>query len=181
MTSAQRLKVLRLLALLVVIGLSVFIFAIRDQAEALAQYGYAGIFLLSILANATIILPAPGIAIVFAMGGVFNPVGTALAAAAGSTIGELSGYLAGFSGRGVIENQALYDRLIGWMQHNRLIGLLAIFVLAAIPNPLFDMAGIAAGALKIPVWQFLLSCGLGKTIKMLIFAYAGYYSIDWLL
>jgi len=42
------------------------------------------------------------------------------------------------------------------------------------------MAGIAAGIARIPLWQFLLACWVGQTIKMALFAYAGAYSIDWI-
>ena len=151
---------------------------IRDQAAKFAEYGYPGIFLISILANATILLPAPGIAIVFAMGGVFNPLIVGLVAGAGAAIGELSGYLAGFSGQGVAEHTKIYERINGWMQR---YGMLTIFVLAAIPNPFFDLAGMSAGALKMPLQKFLIACVLGKIIKMWIFAYAGAYSINWLI
>ena len=54
------------------------------------------------------------------------------------------------------------------------------FVLAAIPNPFFDLAGMAAGALRMPLLPFLFWCLLGKSIKMLFFAYTGAYSIEWL-
>src|SRR5688572_31197479 len=101
------LTLMRIGALIFVIALTVYIYSIRDRAEELAQYGYPGIFLLSILANATIVLPAPGLAIVFAMGGVFSPIGVGLASGAGATLGELSGYLAGFSGQAVIENRGI--------------------------------------------------------------------------
>ena len=178
MNSERRLAILRVLALLVVIAISVSVFLLRDKAQELAKYGYIGIFLLSILANATIILPAPGFAIVFAMGSVFNPFAVALAAGAGAAIGELTGYLAGFSGQAVIEDTKGYDRVYNWMHSNRSLSFLAIFGLAAIPNPFFDFAGIAAGALRFPVWQFLFWSFLGKTVKMLFFAYAGYVSFD---
>jgi membrane protein DedA with SNARE-associated domain len=171
------MAVLRILILLVVIAISIYIFMIRDQAQKFAAYGYPGIFLISVLANATLLLPAPGVAIVFAMGGVFNPFLVGLVAGAGSTIGELSGYAAGFSGQVVVERTKLYDRIEHWMEH---YGMLTIFILAAIPNPFFDLGGMAAGALKMPIHKFLLSCLLGKIIKMWIFAYAGAYSISWL-
>ncbi len=169
---------LRLLVLLVVIGISIFIFLIRDQARSLAVYGYPGIFLICVLANATLLLPAPGIAFVFAMGSLFNPLLLALVAGAGSTVGELSGYLAGFSGQKVAERLQLYRRIHGWTDR---YGPLTILVLAVIPNPFFDLAGMAAGALKMPLWQFLVWCLIGKIIKMLFFAYSGAYSIPWLV
>jgi uncharacterized membrane protein YdjX (TVP38/TMEM64 family) len=174
---SRRLTIFRLIALLAVIGITVFIFAIRDRAEQLAAYGYPGIFFLSLLANATVILPAPGLAITFAMGAVFHPLGVALAAASGATLGELTGYMAGFSGQAVIENAETYARLLDW---TRRYGGLTIIALAAIPNPLFDLAGAAAGALRMPVGHFLLYTWIGKMIKMVLFAYGGAASIDWL-
>lgn len=179
MKSPRLLAILRILALLVVIFISVYIFSIRNQAAELAKYGYPGIFLLSILANATVLLPAPGVLFVFAMGAVFNPIGVALASGAGAALGELSGYLAGFSGQAVVERVTIYQKLLSWMEKNRRLSYLAILFLAFIPNPLFDLAGMAAGALKFPLPYFLFFCWIGKTLKMIMFAYAGASSLKW--
>ena len=168
------LKIARILALVAVIAITVFIYNIRDQAARLAIYGYPGIFLISFLAYATVLLPAPGVAVVFAMGAIFHPVGVAIAAASGAALGESVGYLAGFSGQGVAERADIYERLTGWMQKN---GPLTILLLAAIPNPFFDLAGLVAGALKMPYLRFLLWCWLGQLIKMLLFAYLGNTSL----
>jgi uncharacterized membrane protein YdjX (TVP38/TMEM64 family) len=168
---------LRVLALAVVIGITVYIYNIRERVDEFAAYGYPGIFLIMLMANATVILPAPGVAVVFAMGSIFNPILVALAAGTGGAIGELSGYLAGFSGQAIVENTQTYDRITPWVKK---YGVWAILVLSAIPNPFFDLAGIAAGVAKIPVWKFLLFCWVGQIIKMAMFAYAGAYSIDWL-
>jgi uncharacterized membrane protein YdjX (TVP38/TMEM64 family) len=170
MPTSYRLTMLRILSLLAVVALSVYIFSIREKAEELAIYGYPGIFLLSFLAYATVLLPAPGVAIVFTMGGVFDPLYVALAAGAGAALGELSGYLAGFSSQAVVERADLYARLVGWMKRN---GFLTVLILSGLPNPLFDLAGVAAGALKMPPLRFLIACWIGETLKMLAFAYAG--------
>jgi uncharacterized membrane protein YdjX (TVP38/TMEM64 family) len=168
------MKVGRLLALVAVIAITVFIYSIRDQAAQLAIYGYPGIFLISFLAYATVLLPAPGVAVVFAMGAVFNPIGVAIAAGTGAALGESVGYLAGFSGQGVAERVDIYERLSGWMQKN---GSLTILLLAAIPNPFFDLVGLIAGALKMPFLRFLFWCWLGQIIKMIFFAYLGNTSL----
>lgn len=173
----KRLTLARILALFVVIALSVFVFSIRDQAEQLAIYGYPGIFVISFLAYATVLLPAPGVAVVFTMGSVFNPFGVAIAAGTGAALGELTGYLAGFSGQAVVERVEIYERLTSWMKRN---GSLTILVLAAIPNPFFDLAGVAAGSLKMHVVRFFIWCWIGETIKMAIFAFAGARSLDFL-
>jgi membrane protein YqaA with SNARE-associated domain len=170
MKSKRGITLARIAALVVVVGISVYVFTIRDRAEQLALYGYPGIFLLALLSYATVILPAPGIAVVFTMASIFNPFWVAIAAGAGAALGELSGYLAGFSGQAVIERAELYERLTGWMNKN---GPLTILFLSAIPNPFFDLAGIAAGALRMPIPKFLFWVWVGETAKMMFFAFAG--------
>jgi membrane protein DedA with SNARE-associated domain len=164
----------RIVSLLVVIVLTIYIFSIRDKAQQLAVYGYPGIFVLAFLAYATIFLPAPGVAVIFTMGAVFNPLIVALVAGAGATLGELTGYLAGFSSQPVIERISIYQRMVSWIKK---YGGLAILLLSAIPNPFFDVTGAAAGALKMPVSKFMFWTWLGETIKMLAFAYAGASSL----
>jgi len=115
--------------------------------------------------------------VVFAMGDIFNPVFVALAAGTGGAIGELSGYMAGFSGQAIVENTQTYNRVLPWVEK---YGSWTILVLSAIPNPFFDLAGIAAGVAKIPIWKFLLFCWVGQILKMALFAFAGAYSIDWI-
>jgi len=112
------------------------------------------------------------------MGFVFHPLGVGLAAGAGAALGELSGYLAGFGGQTIIERVKVYDRLTHWMQIN---GPLTVLILSILPNPLFDLAGVAAGALKMPVIKFLFWCWIGETLKMIFFAYVGSSSLNWLL
>ena len=158
------------LALLIAVAISISVFVISDRVEDFGLYGYPGIFVLNLLSSATIVVPAPGLVAVVSMGSVLNPFFVGLCAGAGDTLGELTGYLAGYSGRAVVEQRARYERLVEWTQK---YGLWVIFVLSVIPNPLFDLAGIAAGALKIPVWRFLLACWVGKTIKTTLFALGG--------
>lgn len=165
-----RLNLIRGITLLFVIGLSLVIYSFRDKAQELAVWGYPGIFFVSFLAYATVFLPAPGITLIFTMGAIFNPFAVTLAAASGAAFGEVSGYLAGFSGQAVIENVNIYNRLTKWMNKN---GPITIIILAAIPNPFFDIAGVAAGALKMPFKQFILFCWVGEMIKMALFSFAG--------
>ncbi len=173
-TRRTRTKALRLLALLPVMAATVAVVLWRDRLSRFVVYGYLGIFLISLASSATVILPLPSLLLVFEFGGVFNPVLVGLAAGLGEALGELTGYLAGYSGQAVIENREIYDRLHGWMRRN---GWATIFFLSVIPNPVFDLAGIAAGVLRFPVGYFLLSCWLGKTLKTIVFALAGAHSL----
>ena len=165
----------RILGFVFVIAISIYIFSIRDKVQDLEKYSYPGIFLLSFLAYATVFLPAPGVAVVFSMGAVFNPLIVALVAGAGAALGELVGYLAGFSSQPIIEKVGLYQQMVEWL---RKYGALAVLIISAIPNPFFDLTGAAAGALKMPVRKFLFWTWIGETIKMLAFAYAGASSLN---
>ncbi len=161
-----RLKLIRVLAVLFIIVLSVLIVLWGDRLAGLGAYGYPGLFLLNLLASATLILPAPGLALALAAGATLNPYLVGLAVGSGSTLGELTGYIAGASGRGMVQDDPNYERVRGWMARH---ALWVIFV----PNPIFDVAGLAAGAMRIPVWQFLGAAWLGKVIKGTLVALAG--------
>jgi membrane protein YqaA with SNARE-associated domain len=99
-------------------------------------------------------------------------------AGAGQALGEMTGYLAGYSGQELIDNSPRYEKLVSWM---RRYGAVTIFVLALIPNPVFDVAGIVAGALRMPWWLYLLSAGAGKILKNVALAYGAALGIEWLL
>lgn len=169
--TTRRAGLLRGLALALVVAVSVAVFLLPEgEAERLKGYGYPGIFLFSILSNATVILPAPGLLLVFSFGARFHPMGVALAAAAGAAIGELSGYLAGYSGQAALERADVYARMENWMRRN---GPLTVLALAFVPNPFFDLAGMAAGALRMPMRSFVFWAFWGKLLKMIVVAYAG--------
>lgn len=173
MVTKEKSKIiLRWLALIFVIALSVLLFINRDFVHKLEAFGYPGIFLASLFTNASLILPVPGVLITSAMGAVFNPFWVAIAAGSGATVGEISGYLAGFSGQTVLEKASWHSKLETWM---RKYGSMTILVLAFVPNPAFDVAGVMAGALRMPLYKFLIFCWIGKFFKMIVFAYGGFW------
>lgn len=168
----------RVLMLVLIIAITVALFILREKLQSLQNYGYVGIFLLSIAANATIILPVPGVAFTTAMGAIFTPWKVAIAAGAGAAIGELTGYAAGLSGEALISNNKHYTYLLNWMQSHPRWAFGLIVILAFIPNPLMDVAGMVSGVLRIPAWKYLLACAIGKIGKMMLFAYAGRLSLN---
>lgn len=171
----QRLRIVQILTvitILVALGAALYF---RDRLQELEQYGYAAVFLAGLVSNATLILPLPGLAVSSVMGGVFNPWIVGVVGGVGQALGELTGYMAGYSGQTWVDENPIYNRLTQWMQR---YGILTIFVLAIIPNPVFDLGGIAAGALRFPLWKFLASCTAGKILKNIVFALAGYYGIE---
>ena len=156
------------------IAVTAILFVYRDNVSELGNAGYLGSFLISLVANGTIILPMPGIIVLFALGATFNPWLIGITAGTGGAIGELTGYAAGFSGRGILRNNSLYIRAVGWV---RKWGIWVVLLFTVTPLPL-DVVGIAAGALRFPIWKFLLVCALGKTILYTGMAFAGKWGWD---
>jgi membrane protein YqaA with SNARE-associated domain len=162
----------RVAAVLVAIGITLGIILARNYIRQFAVYGYPGVFFVSLLGNATIIVPAPSYAVVFAVGGALNPIAVGVAAGLGAALGEITGYLAGIGGRTVVEERDLYRRFESWMRRG---GVLAIFLLALIPNPAFDVGGIVAGTIRMPVWAFVLAAWAGKSIRFTLLAFSGQF------
>ena len=106
------------------------------------------------------------------------PVLLGLAGAIGATIGELSGYLAGYTGKVFVRRSKRYARISHWVDRN---GFLPLFVLAAIPNPFFDLVGIAAGSLGYSIRRFLLFVLAGETVKFVAIVYACRIGVDWIV
>jgi len=150
--------------------IALVVLSLSNEIAQLKEYGYLGVFVISMLSTATILIPAPGWAAVIALGGILNPYLVGIIAGVGSGIGELTGYLVG-SGASELSKKKMG-------KHRELIqkyGSGAIFVLAFIPNPLFDIAGLVAGALKIKIWKFLIACILGRILRYIILAHIGLF------
>ncbi len=179
-----KLTAARIGVLVAVIAISVFVYSIRDQVETLQRYGYPGLFVINVLGSATIVLPAPALGIVITISGlkssagvlIFNPFWTGVVAGLGATLGEFSGYGAGFSGQAVVENTKLYQRLHELTER---YGMITIIILAIQPLPIFDLAGVAAGTLKMSLPKFFIATLIGKLIKMWIAAYVGANGVEW--
>lgn len=171
----RRLRAVQILTVVVVLVAIAAALYFRDRIQELERYGYVAVFLVGLVSNATLIFPVPGLAVSSLMGGVFNPWIVGLVGGVGQALGELTGYMAGYSGQTWVDENPTYNRLTQWMQRH---GLWTIFVLALIPNPVFDLGGMAAGALRFPLWKFLASSTAGKVVKNIVFAMAGYYGIE---
>lgn len=156
--------------LVLIAGISALLYWQRESIQQLEKYGYFGIFLTSLLINLTLVMPLPTGILTSALGAIYNPFFVGLAAGSGAALGEISGYLAGISGREMLLNRKGGLKI---EQQLRKYGGPGIMLLALIPNPAFDLVGIAAGAIKIPFLTFLFWCWIGKVLKFLAFAYLG--------
>ncbi len=149
-----------------VVALSLGYVAVRfgPSLRGLESYGYVGIFGLMIVSGGSVFFPVPGMASVFLAGAVWNPLLVGLAAGLGNSIGELTGYVAGRSGRTLLnaDERPFFQRADRFL---RRFGFPALVVFAAIPNPVFDVVGIAAGCLGYSLKRFWLAVAIGNTIK----------------
>ena len=168
-----RKKIIPLVGLLLVIAITAGIFYFYRQypsrIEEIKTYGYLGAFIISVTFNATLILPAGNMLILAALGATMpSPVVVGLVGGIGATIGEITGYVAGRSGRGLVTRSQMYSRVEGWV---RKWGWLTILIFSVVPF-VFDLVGLATGALRFPFWKFFFFCWLGRTIL-----YVGFVSL----
>jgi len=146
----------------------------------LVWLAYLSVFATTLVCNFTIIAPVPiATAIMIAAATRWNPIMVALAASIGGTLGELSGYYAGYLGKkiAVAEHIRGYNRVEDWMNQH---GLWAIFFLALQPVIPFDIGGLVAGAARMPLQKFLPALWAGKLIKYIILCYSGIGLINFL-
>ena len=139
------------------------------------QAGYAAVGLIVLVGSAGLVIPVPALAVTCTTATFLNPAAVAVIAGLAGTVGELTGYYLGRSGRELIDQNRFYQKVEHWMRKR---GWLLLFVISAVPNPVFDVAGIAAGALRYPLWRFMLAVGLGKQVKFFMIAYACHYSLQ---
>ncbi len=142
--------------------------------------GYAGVWFFSFIGAASIFVPVPGLAAVCVAASPsvgLHPVTIGIIAGSAEALGELTGYLAGLGGRSLLERNRYYPRF-----RNLLIrrGGLILFFGSIIPNPLFDVMGIAAGSILYPIRKFLLYVFIAKSIKSTGVAYACFWGITWI-
>ena len=165
----RRIQLLALAIGLGTVAVASIILIVRGDltnVEYWRRLGYPGVFFISFLGSVSLFLPVPSLIAVCGAGGLnLSLVAVGLLAGTAETIGEVSGYAIGYGGRSVIEKRRFYSRVKGWMERR---GSLVIFVVSMVPNPVFDIVGIAAGSVRFPLSKFLAIVWVGKTIKSLI-------------
>lgn len=141
--------------------------------EKLATTAYLVVFVVTLASCAGLFVPVVfHISIMIAAAKYWDPVLIALVASVAGALGETTGYYAGYMGKRIahLENIPGYDRLVGWMKRYGPWGILLISAQPILP---FDVAGLLAGASKMPLWKFLLPCWAGRFPKYLLVCYLG--------
>ena len=171
-------------------SLAILVVVYWQSFQDMAGYSYLGMFFISIIGGATVIIPVPSLALQFTMGAVLHPAIIGAVAGLGTGIGGTLIYLFGRSGRRLFLNADFslqkYDnflirwlsRLTGWTQSR---GSLTVFLMSAALNPVFFPMALAIGASRFHMWRFFTMCWAGNTVKSMIIAYLGYFGLGSLL
>jgi membrane protein DedA with SNARE-associated domain len=167
-------------SLAITIVISFFIVRHHSYIAQIAEWGYLGLFIISVITNSTFVLPGLGIILTFALGGVLNPVLVGAVAGIGEATGAIGAYFTGYAGRGLIGqgNSRLYVRFTNIVERH---GSKAIFFVSAVLSPLFYPFAVVLGALRFGWIRFFLATWAGRTVKSMVFAYLGYFGLRSLL
>lgn len=140
--------------------------------QVASQFGYFGVFLVSIVGTMAIVVPIPYTLVILTLGAAgWDPLMLAVAGGFGSAIGEFAGYLLGYYGRRIVsrERQRKMDFLL------KLFGRyspVAIFVFALTPLP-DDLLFIPLGILRYSPVKAFVPALLGKFLMCYILASFG--------
>ncbi|MGB9134826.1 MAG: VTT domain-containing protein [Candidatus Bathyarchaeia archaeon] len=136
------------------------------------QFGYFGVFLISLIGTMAIIIPIPYTLIILLLGMEgWDPILLTISGGLGSSMGEFAGYLLGYYGRRIIsaERQRKMDYLL------KLFGKWtpgAIFVFALTPLP-DDLLFIPLGILRYSPVKAFVPALAGKLLMCYILASFG--------
>ncbi len=139
--------------------------------EAALTWGYLGLAAAVFLTNLTLFVGIPTPAYIVAAVAVgLDPLLVTLISSIASALGETTGYLLGMGGKTVIIKK--YKKILKeWEKIFEKYGFWAVVLIAALPFPPDDIAGILAGFVGYDYRKFLLATFIGKTVKYGITAY----------
>ena len=156
---------------LVVLNIAVY-FAPIDYG-AFTSFAYLGAFVVCFLANALVAIPIPYIPIVAHIGATAqNPALVIALGAFGSVLGESVAFLAGRAEQGLVSEHLVYRRLHRVAERPILAGVL-LFAFAAPLNPIFDVAGLAAGAVGVPFRVFFIAVFAARLLRLAVIVWLG--------
>ena len=182
--SAKWAYALGILGVVLTVLMAAAIVIYKEEVQELQQYGYIGAFFISILGGATIIIPVPMLAVVFAlggaMGGPWQVALVGLSAALGELVGALTIYMTGHGAGTAIsiskhgKIQKAYERMLDLIERR---GALTLFAVTSVVNPFFYPAAFACGALHFGLKKYIIIVLAGKIIKCMTIVYAGYFGL----
>ena len=169
---------LPLAALVGAVILAIVAWTLRDHVSPSKVAGYPGVFLVSWFGAVSLVLPVPAMLTVCGLSTTLDPFVLGTLAGVGESLGEWSGYAVGYGGHSIFDRMPFYravrPKFRSWMEKR---GTLVLFIVSAIPNPIFDVVGVAAGTVGYPFKRFMAIVLVGKIIKGLLVAYTCHHGV----
>jgi membrane protein YqaA with SNARE-associated domain len=155
------------------IAFNVAVYLAPIDYGAFTSFAYVGAFVVTFLANALIAIPIPYIPIVAHIGATAAmPWLVVVLAALASVLGESVAFLAGRAEEGLVSEHPVYRRVHRVAERPLLAGAM-LFLFAVPPNPIFDVAGLAAGAVGVPYRVFFVSVFAARLIRLAVIVWLG--------
>jgi uncharacterized membrane protein YdjX (TVP38/TMEM64 family) len=158
-----------------------FILLDLGEDDITGGWGYPILWGISLLRASSVLLPIPGSGLTIAAGGLMDPlwgipvpIAVGVTAGTAESLGEFTGYWAGINGGKLMEGRRIYETIRRWIQK---APFPTMFLMSFMPSPLFDVAGLAAGAARVPIRIFFPAILLGKIGRGILMAAAGYWGI----
>lgn len=159
--------------LIFAIGMAAPYILFREQIQQYALMGYIGVAIACAISNASIFLPTSSTIIILAAASTLNPLLCVIVGGFGTALGEQSSYVCGRIGRIGFDDTGNKERTtVKWLKKN---AFLTIFIFAFLPLPVFDIIGIASGAIKIRWSTYAIAAVMGKVSKFFITVIGFYY------
>ncbi len=181
------------LSLLVTVVLCLVAIYYKDyllDMAVLATYGLLGMLIIAFLGGSLlsmIAVPVPYWLLVFTLPSVLAtryqigaPILVGLVSGAGASLGQQVTFMLGYGSRDISQklayrvNRNFYDRAMNLAQKH---GSLAVFLMAAVINPLHLPMTFAMASLRFPRWKFFLYSLLGNIVKSSFIAFCGYFGL----
>jgi membrane protein DedA with SNARE-associated domain len=174
-------------------GIAAWIFDWLDE-ESMEDLGYLGIFISNFLPHVSVLLPLPGLtavghALIIWGAEELNPVAVVVIATVANTVAEWTSYVAGARGKTAAEERPVsLPGLPGrWLRRSWELaewfmaraGFMTLLVLSAVPNPVFEVTGIIAGATRMNFLKFNVALLIGHFIRVMVLVIVGREVLDW--
>lgn len=158
-----------------------FVLLDLGEDDITGGWGYPMLWIISLLRASSVLLPIPGSGLTIAAGSLMDPlwgipvpIAVGVTAGTAESLGEFTGYWAGINGGKLMEGRRIYETVKRWIQK---APFPTMFAMSFTPSPLFDVAGLAAGAARVPIRIFFPAILLGKITRGMLMAAAGYWGI----
>ena len=151
-----------MIALILFILVSFLAWKLKDIMKEWMPVTLLGLLLICFVMNSTVLLPSSSLLVVLEYSYILNPLSVIVVGAIGASLGELTGYMIGAEGASIIKRFKKLSKITNLKKHS----FLWVMLFAFIPFPVFDIAGIMAGRIRMNPIKFLLASFIGKAVKM---------------